>query len=180
MNNYSADELFKFFSYLTDKGLANPSTVRNWKNVSVQILGALAEEEKEDLRNLNIEETLHRFENLNRGKYKPDSLAVYKTRFKAGIENFISWTENPSNFKPIVATRKSQIRNEAGETKRARRRVEELASHVQEKMDTPADVVFPIPIRPNHVVKISHLPADLTMLEAEKIAAVIKALAMPE
>jgi hypothetical protein len=38
--------------------------------------------------------------------------------------------------------------------------------------------VFPIPIRENVVVRIHNLPFDLTAAEAEKIANVVKAMAM--
>lgn len=38
-------------------------------------------------------------------------------------------------------------------------------------------VVYPIPIRPGLIVRIANLPDDLTKAEAEKIAAVVMALA---
>jgi hypothetical protein len=38
--------------------------------------------------------------------------------------------------------------------------------------------VFPIPIRPDVVVRIHGLPFDLSTAEAEKIANVVKAMAM--
>jgi len=40
------------------------------------------------------------------------------------------------------------------------------------------DIVYPIPISNGHVVTIHNLPGDLSRQDAEKIAALIKALAV--
>jgi hypothetical protein len=43
---------------------------------------------------------------------------------------------------------------------------------------SPSEIVFPIPIRPDVVVKVVGLPSDLTKQEAARIGNVINALAI--
>jgi len=44
---------------------------------------------------------------------------------------------------------------------------------------SPHDI-FPVPLREDLIVYLQNVPLDMTQAEARKIAAVIKALALPE
>lgn len=175
--DYSADALYKFYGYLSDKGLVKPATVRNWKNVSVQIFDILDPDELSDLRNLDIESVFQRFTNLRKDKYAPKSLVIYKSRFTSGISSFLQWVDNPSGFKPSLQTRKRMAKTmQKGNVQEPTSNIKRQAPNVQHP-EPEAGLIFPVPIRDDCVVKIINVPSDLSVNEAKKIAAVITALA---
>ena len=132
---------------------------------------------------LDIEKLMGRFHNLAGAKYTPASLSNYKSRVKSAIDDFLRYQKDPMNFKPGVqagARRQSErprnssvvpdLPGQRGEQK-GRRDVEAPPTHVN---------VLPIPIRADLTIKIQGLPYDLTAQEANKIANVIKAMAIED
>jgi len=173
---YGIEEFSGFMEMIARKGLLNTATANARKQAALQVLESLDEEEKGDLRSIEIDGTFERFANLNSSRFTPDSLRTYKTRFKKGLEDFLAWKKNPMTFKPNVVTKKARIRksDEA-----------EILSPQDTEITTPPTTyrpsfqqsidVFPIRIRENVVVQVAHLPHDLTEAEAQKIARVIQA-----
>lgn len=176
---YSEKAFFKFLDYLAEKHLVNKMTVRNRRNTAIQVLGILVEAEKKDLRDLDIEQLFVRFENKNPHKYKPESLSVYKSRFRAAMDDFLTWAESPSSFKPSSPTRKrvqksAQKKEKSIEAKTvAATAPDDKAQYAQEAQE----VIVPVPIRPGLILKLVNVPSDLKESEAKKVAAVIMALA---
>ena len=92
------------------------------------------------------------------------------------MADFIAWTDSPDTFTPrdseYRATR-DLLKKEPPEISEAR---EELA------LNPPRNPheIFPIPLRDDLVVYVQNVPLDMTTREAEKICAVVRALADPE
>lgn len=181
---YSELELTNFLDYLVAKGLTNESTARGRKAAAVKVLSALDEHEKIDLRQLDRESAFQRFVNKFGKDFSPDSLTTYRSRFNTALDDFLRWSENPAGFKPNISAARTQRKvQEGGEVKTSPR----LKSSEKSSSDVGMPSVqqrqshfeFPIPIRADLIVRIQHLPMDLTQEEAERIAGVIKALALP-
>lgn len=194
--DYSLTGLNKFLDYASDKGLMKKETASGRKRAANQILGILDEHELHDLRQVDLEATANRFANLQGSKFKPSSLQVYVSRTKSAVQDFISYVDDPINFKSSVSVRASS--GNGGGNKRTKKQKDTkkndsstshtppahthgpgVAPQSHPPATQPGTLVFPVPIRADLIVNISNIPSDLTEQEAAKIAAVVKALAVP-
>jgi hypothetical protein len=156
-------------------GVINPATLRARKLAAEQLMVELKSHERQDLRLVDLEELCSRFYKLEGSTIRPESLEVYKSRLGDALADFIAWTDSPESFIPKeseVHVLKEQHRREPEGHKQAR---EELALNPPRN---PHDI-FPVPIREDLVVYIQNVPLDMTRREADKIAAVVRALAVP-
>ena len=174
--DYSEAGFHAFLRQSAVSGLFNPSTARARKLAAEQLLVELRSHERTDMRLVDVDELCLRFHKLQGSTIRPESLDVYRSRLKDALADYIEWTKDPGSFKPreseVRATRESLKRDSPGEA-RAR---EQLALDPPRR---PHDI-FPVPLRENLVVYIQNVPLDMTPKEAEKIAAVVRALADPE
>jgi hypothetical protein len=179
---YSANALANFLEYAADKGLLKRATARSRKIASMKILEALDEDDKKDLREINIDDAFNRFQNLASSSLKPESLAVYKSRFTSALNDFLRWNENPATFRSSTVARSARTAEGiGGNVKRAHGggiKEKKFGGHT--KTDHHTGLIFPVPIREGVVVSIANIPSDLTKEEATKIAAVVHALAASE
>ena len=100
----------------------------------------------------------------------------------SAISDFQTYNSNPAGFK-LGSPQKRQTTGaskgaDASANKKREKVVDDSASHRPDHQVAPTANVFPIPIRADLVVRIHGLPFDLTAAEAEKIASVVKAMAL--
>jgi hypothetical protein len=179
--NTSQEDLVAFLDYLADKGLMNMQTASGRKAAVRTLFGALDPAETADVTTLNLDEVAMRFMNKRGGEFKPDSVKVYKSRVASAIEDFKKYRADPLNFKVAVSPKATSARTEkpAGQSAGGTAAASAPAAPHQpiSAFVSPSEIVFPIPIRPNTIVKIVGVPSDLTKQEAARIANVIHALA---
>lgn len=184
-NRYSESELITFLDWLADKGLLNSSTARSRKIAAVKVLGALDDHEKLNLRSIDREQTFQRFFNKYSKDFTPDSLSTYKSRFNSALDDFLRWVDNPAGFKIGSSSKLGRAKSkDAQESVSKKTSVNKSnggneAPSLNHLSNLPGSIVFPIPVRNDVVVQLHNLPMDLTAMEAERICAVIKALALP-
>jgi hypothetical protein len=175
--NFSIQELNKFLDYLRAKGLMKAESVAARRAAVNSILGILTPEEAKDVRDLNLDDVVVRFANLKGSGFKPESIRVYKSRVSASIADFLDYRKNPVTFKAsgsgqrVSSSPKRESKDEKGSVAKNKNEASERSEF------TADEVVFPIPLRPNLVVKLVGVPGDLSKREASKISAVIMALA---
>jgi hypothetical protein len=175
---YSQEKLMDFIRNSARTGLINPSTALSRKKAAEQLLSQLDVAERQDLRLVDVDDLCSRFHKLQGSTIRPESLEIYRHRLEVALTDFIAWTDDPNLFSPIQrdfvggAVKTSDRRTPTREEK-AR---EELTLNLPDK---PADI-FPVPIRDDLVVYLHNVPLDLTEKEADKIVAVVKALADPD
>lgn len=180
--DYSGESLLQFLTYAADKGLMNKETART-KKVSVSaILNILDDRERQDIRQLDIDEIIHRFANLEGQKFTPSSLSVYKSRFNSSIRDFLRYKDNPLTYsatksKPKKLKFKKRINVIEGSVKSVPAKVSNPTAKLGPSSSFGSEVL-PIPIRENLTVRIAGLPFDLTDAEAQKISNVILAMAI--
>ena len=178
--DYSVTALLEFLDYLGDKGLANKNTVSARKASANKMLSILDEEEKADLRDVDVGELSKRFGNLQGTNYTPESLQVYKSRTNAAISDFMRYKENPATFRMEAGNGKSpQPKSGTGQTSAATNRpaTKSEAPPRTLAVSRPASFDVPVPLRPGSIVQINGIPVDLTAEEAKKIANVVMAFA---
>lgn len=182
MADHSLQSLIGFLDYLASKGLMPRNTVAGRKAAVSKVLGVLDPEEQADVTQIDVDSAMTRFINLEGKGYTPGSLAVYKSRVVSAISDFQTYNSNPAGFK-LASSQKKQGNGgskgaETSTVKKRERVTEDPASRRSDHQAAPTANVFPIPLRADLVVRIHGLPFDLTAAEAEKIASVVKAMAL--
>jgi hypothetical protein len=178
MTNNGQVDLIAFLDYLGSKGLMTGATVAARKAAVRTLLGVLDEAETADITTLDLDEVSRRLLNKRGSEFKPDSLKVYKSRVASAIEDFKRYRADPLNFKtnitPKTTTRPKPHPKETSGSERSQSHPQPRAAFFS---PSESEMVFPIPIRPNTIVKLVGVPSDLTKQEAARIANVINALA---
>jgi hypothetical protein len=175
----SRADLLTFLDYLGQKGLIPPATASARKASANKVLAILSEEEGSDVTLLDLESVFTRFGHLHKSDYSPDSLQTYVSRTRTSLDDFKRYCDDPLNFRPKGSgsprSRAANSKTKPGST----------GGSVSE--DRPIDIptahaiqVLPISIRSDVVVKIAGLPHNLTKPEAQKLANIILAHAMPD
>jgi hypothetical protein len=177
---YSEAELLKFFDYVANKGLMKPATARARKAAAQKVLSVLETAEKTDVRTLDRNLIYQRFENKFAQQFHPDSLTTYRQRFNTALDEFIEYVNNPAGFRPSMAQRKRVDSN--GERVNAKPGTQRARRHEPQPPDNAVDTprglyAFPVPL-PSGVVAQLYLPTAITDADANRIAAVVKALAV--
>ena len=175
-NNFSEAAFSDFMRQCGVSGLINPATARSRKLAADHLLTELKSHERNDLRLVDVDELCLRIHKLQDSTIRPESLEVYKSRLKDALADFFAWSEDPEKFAPQESEQKVTrefLKRMPEDQKKAR---EELALNPPR---SPLEI-FPVPIRENLVVYVQNVPLDMTRKEAEKICAVVRALADPD
>lgn len=174
--DYSQTAFLKFLRQGAVTGITSPATARSRKLAAEQLLVQLKSHERLDLRLLDVDELCSRFHKLQGSAIRPESIQVYKDRLCNALKDFIAWTNDPAGFQSIEGEKSEAVLAAARDTPGQALAREALALNPPR---SPHDI-FPIPIREDLVVYLQNVPLDMTQAEARKIAAVVRALALPE
>lgn len=187
---YTEADLAGFLDWLGNKGLVKEATARARRISALKVLSALDDHEKLDLRNIDREVAFQRFVNKESKNFNPQSLATYRGRFNTAMDDFLRYKADPTSFKPGTQQRTVRKGQEpgaaAGKKSRGARATPAQSTPTAATSPpippslTPGSIVFPIPLRQGVVVQIHNLPNDLTVAEAQRISAIVTALAIPE
>jgi hypothetical protein len=174
--DYSQTAFLNFLREGAISGNVSPATARSRKLAADNLLVQLKSHERLDLRVLDVDELCSRFHKLQGSTIRPESVQVYKERLCAALKDFIAWTEDPASFQSVEGEKPEAVQVAARDTPG------QAAAREALTLDPPRSPhdIFPIPIREDLVVYLQNVPLDMTRAEANKIAAVVKALALPE
>jgi hypothetical protein len=170
--------LVEFLEHAAKRGMLNGNTAGGLRAASKEVLTAVEPQgwEAVDLRTIDVEDFAARFERLRAGKFKPDSLLVYKSRFRNAVGMYLEYLKAPSTWKykaeRPAAARKKSAGGQAGKGDES-----DTLAQASETRARSGSLEYPFPLRQGLVVKL-HLPADLTRPEAKRLAAFIDALAV--
>jgi hypothetical protein len=176
---HSVDALLRFLKQAGMEGLINPAVARSRRNAIEQLQSELSDEERRDIRHLDVDELASRFHKLEGSSIRSEALALYVERFKMALIDYQRWNDGPSRFETIGGERARSIQR-PGEGRSAIGRDQQAEERIRlEASDNPSDVV-PIPLRHDCTVYLAGLPLDLTPGEASKIARVVTAFAQEQ
>ncbi len=174
--DYSQTAFLEFLRQAAVTGITKPATARSRKLAAEQLLGQLKSHERLDLRLLDVDELCSRFHKLQGSTIRPETIQLYNDRLTSGLKDFICWTTDPASFQSVEGERPEAVLVAARDTPGQAEAREELALNPPR---SPHDI-FPVPLREELVVYLQNIPLDMTRAEADKIAAVVHALALPE
>lgn len=172
--------LVDFWAFTAEKGLMNSNTAGSLRGACKEVLSAVDGEDWQtvDIRAVDPEEYVQRFERLRMTKFKPSSLSVYKSRFKNGVQMFLDYLEDPSGWR-YKAERPAKDRKRATSAIGQAGPVDSKQNGTRLDSQPPPGInviEYPFPLRPNLVVKLI-LPDDMTAREAERLGNHLKSLA---
>jgi hypothetical protein len=174
-NGYSADDLQRFLEHAGDKGLMPAATAQALAVATRNVLAILSDTEKADLRPLDLDAAIKRFENKRARDFTPTSLKEYGRRVRRAVELFLNWREDPSNFTIKTRATSAPRKKDKGSVNN-----EPVARDVAEQVPEEVAGTYrsSVPVRPGLVVTLVNIPNDLTSAEAERIAGFVKMLAL--
>ncbi|WP_376696105.1 hypothetical protein [Wenzhouxiangella sp. EGI_FJ10305] len=169
--SYSVDRLLEFLKHAGMEGLINPAVARARRKAVEQLAAELTEEERADLRKLDVDELASRFHKLEGSSIRSEALSLYAERVRMAQADFLAWNENPAGFQSVGGERRRAIPRGSLSPER------EMAERITlESTENPSNIV-PIALREDETVYVANLPLDLTAQEAERIARVVRAFA---
>lgn len=171
----TAEGLLEFLDFLVAKGYATPAAVTPLKSATKQILSTVDGDDfgGVDVRKLDAEAHLTRFENMVVGQYKHESLVQYRNRFKRGLAAYLSYLSD------------KQIPSFGGPARKRRAEHPSPKSDKRPAAPTPSTSVpastaerlidYPFPLRSGQIA-ILRLPVGLQKTDAERMGAFIRTL----
>jgi len=181
LQDYSVTALLAFLDWCAEKGKMNARTASGRRVACNRVFHVLDEHERQDVRQLNLDEVFMRFANLEGQGFTPESLREYRRRVEKSIADFLEYRRDPTNWRPSTGSRMRDKRTDRAEQTRTpvarssirRDELPGMATAVRSS-GTP---VYPYPLRPDIMVFIHNLPTDLTVAEARRLGAYLQTLA---
>jgi hypothetical protein len=170
--------LVEHWGWAAEKGLMNKNTAAGLRAACVQVLSVLDNWETTELRHLDVDETLRRFQNLRIKNFKPQSLEVYKRRFRQALASYTAFLANPGAWRPLTHERPQ--RGAVFAAPDIDRAAAWTAGHVPNKIISHEEInliTYPFPLRSGTVAQLM-LPTDLTLSEVNRLAAFMRTLAI--
>jgi hypothetical protein len=183
MGGRTKQDFIDFLAYLGEKGLIPQNTAIGRKAAAIKVFSVLSDAECADMTKLDIDEVMVRFENRNRGKYTTDSLRSYQSRLRNSLQEFSDYCENPLSFRPRRRSKSNVIKKNKPEQNSGSFDEQETSATQAQSVQPPprpAVQILPVALRPDLTIQIAGLPFDLTKLEAQKLANIILAHALPD
>lgn len=181
---YTKTEFLQFLDMLVQKGWVNYNTGAGWKAAANKILQDV--DPDHDVREIDVRSAVLRYHNLHPGDLAPESLKRYEQRVGVGIEQFVKWTTDPTNYKAPSRGLPNGSKPEPKKAKRTEPMAVPAASpskqddHVIARKPvvsaaTETSLVLPFPLRPGFLAQVV-IPRDLTKDEAARLCNFIQAL----
>jgi hypothetical protein len=146
-----------------------------------------------DLRQLDVEDLLNRFETLKRLEYTSKSMDVYKSRVKNSIGTYLAWLDKRPDWKTLYRPIAGPAKDHNGNPRRkiAPRKPGETPANTSLSEDDQAGesiaagptgvtpmIPYEVPLRSGGELRARLvLPADLTRLDADRLCRFISSLA---
>jgi hypothetical protein len=173
--------LVDFWTYVIERGLMPANTAGALRGASKEVLSAVESEgwETLELRQIDVEDFNERFARLQASKFKPETLQVYKSRFKNAVSMYTDFLENPSGWR-YKAKKPYKGRSRPAEATRSENHkppVDPAGQDSKDNYELPPVLTIDhqYPLRPNLIIKVQ-LPVDLTKSEASKLSAFVTSL----
>jgi hypothetical protein len=174
-DDYTHERLVQFLRQSTIEGLLNPAIAKSRLNALEHLSVELTDNEKNDLRLIDVDVLCLRLHKLQDSSIRPEVLELYNKRLKAALVDYFSWLDNPSSFFSVggdTIKKDKRYKSSDKENSHEQKALEEIALATSEA----ATDIFSIPLREDCTIYLQNLPLDITADEAEKIANVVKAL----
>jgi len=166
-------EFVEHWDWAAEKGLMNKNTAAGLRAACTQVLGVLDDWEGADIANLDVEETIARFQNLRKKDFAPKTLEEYKRRFRKAVTSYLAYLADPGAWKPVMRERTTRgvENNQVQSPSKPKKTSDGVRTASQ------AAIEYPFPLRENQTVRLI-LPRDLHAAEVKRLAAFMMTLAV--
>jgi len=178
--DYSLEGLREFLDYVGNHGLIKSTTASGYRVAVGKIEDDLLPEEASDVRQIDVPAVFTRYANKNKLKVSPSTLKVYQGRVESAIKEFVLWRDDPTGYKPKVGRRTSSStkKKKPTGTSEANGKPEPEAEEIPATEEPGRKILtLPFPLRGDFLASVQ-IPRDLTALEAERLAAFVRTLAL--
>lgn len=178
-NEYSAADLQDFLAHASERGLMPAATAQALAVASRNVLGVLTDEERKDLRRLDLDAVVKRFTNKRAKEFNPSSLKEYGRRVHRAVELFRQWRDDPAGFSVKTRATSAAARKQGNQgVAPAVAATNSAGFDEPSSARTAGSYDSAISLRPGTVVTIRNVPDDLTTAEAERLAQFVRMLAV--
>lgn len=178
MSEYALEKVVEFLGYAGEKGLIKASTAQGYRVALSKLEDSFSDQERADIRAVDTESVFQRFLNRNGAKLTPGTLREYRRRLRTSIDEFLKWKADPTAYKPKGRSsspkRESDVGQSGGEEGKS------TGSIAGDRPHPPVGsgiLDIPFPLRPDFVATIQ-IPRDMKRIEAERLAAFVRTLAI--
>jgi hypothetical protein len=165
------------WSHTAEKGDMNKNTAAAMKAACVQVLSALDHWEQIDIRELDVEEALRRFQNLRAKKFKQKTLDAYARRFTQAVASYLAYVKDPRAWKPHGRERTARPRRVAGHVETVDNVIRDNEGARAARPPEGSLVEYPFPLRDGLTARLM-LPRDLKSVEVKRLTAFMATLAV--
>lgn len=173
-NDYTMNDLLDFLNHAGDKGFMPAATAQALAVASRNVFGVLEANEQKNIKTLDLDVIIKRFNNKRAKDFSPASLKEYGRRVRKALDLYDQWKNNPADFS--VKTRAPRKSRKETSTEPRHSEIPTPENHASTKQAGGYQSSFPV--RPGRVVTILNIPEDLTSAEAEKLASFVRVLAV--
>lgn len=175
--------LMAFLDFMIDNGYGTAGSINPWKSAAKQVFSTVEGDDFEglDVRNLDIDEYVERFQTLSIGKYSAESLRAYRQRFRKAVEAYRAYLADP-NWRPAPARAARSKNANGGSTKKSKRGKPEAQPGPEELLASPqstpaaALITYPFPLKNGQMAQL-HLPSQgLDRADADRLTHFLRAL----
>ena len=174
----SAKDFVNHWDWAASKGLMPRATALSLKAATTRVLQIEGGEwESIDVRDIDVESLLNRFEILAKKDFTGASLSTYQSRFRRAHQLYLSYLKDPSAYRP--ATRAVAVKRDRPESgkRNGSRPAGKITEPEREFPSHPDMVKYPFPIRPGVIAQLQ-LPEDLQKAEAARLCSFLNSLAI--
>lgn len=175
-DEYSVEELLDFLSQASMRGLLPVATAKALAVAVRNVTGVLDPDERADLRSLDLESVIRRFNDKRANDFNPSSLREYGQRTRRAVEYFLASKDDPAGLSiRRRATAKAKTETSQPDSIPSAQIAKTDAEPPISRIENGYQSAFPI--RPGHIVTINNIPHDLSGAEADRLAQFIRLLA---
>src|SRR5680860_65682 len=164
--------LSEHWNWAAKRGLMNDNTAGALRSACTQVLAVEENWESLDVRRLDVDDFINRFENLRKKDFTPQSLATYGSRFRRAVKSYLDYLDNPKSWR-------FEGRERTTQRERNLQRQSALKPVETSSAESVEMVAYPFPVRAGVMAEIV-LPADLRSSEAKRLAALLESVAIDE
>jgi len=177
----NAGGLLAFMDFMIDKGYGSAGAISPWKSAAKQVFSTVEGDDFEnvDVRSLDIDEYMDRFQNRTIGKYSAESLRAYRQRFRKAVEAYRAYLADP-NWRPSLKRTARPKKGDADSSKRSKATrlpsPDQAATSPAPSALTASLIAYPFPLKSGQMAQL-HLPAQgLDREDADRLTHFLRAL----
>ena len=165
--------LVDHWGWAAEKGVMNKNTAGGLRAACAQVLSVDEDWEARDIKTLDIEQALVRFQHLKAKKFKPKVLDTYKRRFRQAVGSYLAYLEDPGGWKPRTVERAAGVDKANGDG--GGRNGEPAPRPGRHEAPQTGIVEYPCPLREGQMIRL-FLPKDLRVAEVKRLTAFMTTL----